>query len=126
MSHRFTKEERMTVYQKYDGHCAYCGKSIRYDDMQVDHLIPQYHYDSSKFVDEWDKIDTLENWMPSCRRCNNYKRAHTLESFRHLIETIPIKLERGSFIYKVGMDYGFYDVEPKHVKFFFEWVEEHE
>lgn len=33
------KEERLQVYQMYDGHCAYCGKPIKYEDMQVDHFI---------------------------------------------------------------------------------------
>ena len=35
------KEERKIVYDKYNGHCAYCGKKIDYKEMQVDHLIPK-------------------------------------------------------------------------------------
>ncbi len=35
------KEDRLKIYRKYDGHCAYCGKSIEYKDMQVDHLVPK-------------------------------------------------------------------------------------
>lgn len=35
------KEERLRVYKMYDGHCAYCGKSIKYEDMQVDHIVPK-------------------------------------------------------------------------------------
>lgn len=27
------KEDRLKIYRKYDGHCAYCGKSIEYKDM---------------------------------------------------------------------------------------------
>lgn len=30
----FTKAERELVYQKYDKHCAYCGKELEYKDMQ--------------------------------------------------------------------------------------------
>ena len=30
------KSERQKVYQIFDGHCAYCGKPIIYDEMQVD------------------------------------------------------------------------------------------
>lgn len=35
-----TKQERMEIYNKYGGHCAYCGKEIEYKDMQVDHIKP--------------------------------------------------------------------------------------
>jgi 5-methylcytosine-specific restriction endonuclease McrA len=35
-----SKKMRLEVYNKYNGHCAYCGKELEYKDMQVDHLIP--------------------------------------------------------------------------------------
>lgn len=44
--------------------------------------------------------------MPSCRSCNHYKRANDLEGFRAAIETIPDKLERDNYIYKVGVRFG--------------------
>lgn len=34
------KRLRELVYQKFDGHCAYCGKKIELKDMQVDHFVP--------------------------------------------------------------------------------------
>lgn len=36
----FGKKTREAVYAKYDGHCAYCGRSIDIRDMQVDHFRP--------------------------------------------------------------------------------------
>lgn len=42
-----TKEERLKVYNKYGGRCAYCGREIEYKDMQVDHIVPkQRNYDN--------------------------------------------------------------------------------
>lgn len=38
---RLTPKEREFVYQKYGGHCAYCGCKIEKKDMQVDHSIPR-------------------------------------------------------------------------------------
>lgn len=35
------KETRLKVYRMYDGHCAYCGRTIEYKDMQVDHIVPK-------------------------------------------------------------------------------------
>lgn len=32
------KKIREQIYQKYDGHCAYCGCKLEYKDMQVDHV----------------------------------------------------------------------------------------
>lgn len=31
---KWTKEERKRIYQKYKGHCAYCGCKIRIEEMQ--------------------------------------------------------------------------------------------
>ena len=35
------KSDREKVYDKYSGHCAYCGKPITLQSMQVDHIIPK-------------------------------------------------------------------------------------
>lgn len=111
------KETRHKVYMKYHGHCAYCGKEIAYKDMQVDHLIPLNGYREQG-------TDDFENLMPSCRRCNHYKRANSLERFRQNIEEIPSKLMRDNYIFKVGVDYGFFDSENKNVRFYFELRDE--
>lgn len=116
------KKVREAVYQKYDGHCAYCGKEIGYKDMQVDHLIPVQRERFGKHTEE--QIECFENYTPSCRRCNSYKRAHSLEVFRKYIEEIPVKLYRDSYIYKVGLDYGLVEDHSHKVKFYFEWLEE--
>ena len=31
------KINRRAVYEKYDGHCAYCGRAMEFGKMQVDH-----------------------------------------------------------------------------------------
>ena len=35
----FSKSVRQSVYEKYGGRCAYCGRKIEYNDMQVDHFV---------------------------------------------------------------------------------------
>ena len=62
--------------------------------------------------------------MPACRRCNHYKRAHRLEDFREMIEEIPKKLFRDSYIYKVGLDYNLIIPQEHKIKFYFEQFEE--
>lgn len=117
------KKIREQVYNKYQGHCAYCGKKIEYKDMQLDHIIPQWHLDDIRFNWQWDKIETIENYMPSCRRCNHYKRGNSLETFRKMIEEIPSKLFRDNYIFKVACDYGLFNSENQKIKFYFETVE---
>lgn len=109
-----TRKIREQVYAKYDGHCAYCGREIAYQDMQVDHFIPKRGWNECG-------TDDLENLMPSCRMCNHYKRAHSLETFRRYIAEIPGKLHQ-NYIYKVGLVYGNVTEHPKPIRFYFEEV----
>lgn len=116
-------DDRQKVFEKYGGRCAYCGRKIEYKDMQVDHMTPQIAYKDGKAEGNKDEIANL---MPACRRCNHYKRSNTLESFREMISKIPFKLARDSYIYRVGMAYGFYDDKSREIKFYFERCEKPE
>ena len=116
-----TKQQRQQVYNKYNGHCAYCGCELEYKDMQVDHLIPLNDWNNSHTDEE---LWSMDNLMPSCRLCNHYKRNYTLEHFREAIEKIPFKLNRDSYIYRVGVKYGMVLANEYNVKFYFETYEE--
>lgn len=111
----FSKAIRQNVYEKYNGHCAYCGKKIEYKDMQVDHFVAKkgWHENGS---------DDISNLMPACRMCNHYKRANSLETFRRYIEEIPKKLKQ-NYIYKVGVAYGNVVENEKPIEFYFEKVQ---
>jgi hypothetical protein len=111
---------REAVYYKYDGCCAYCGKALQPKDFQVDHLIPVQRERFGKYTEE--QLERFENYMPACRRCNHYKRAHSLEVFRKMIEEIPAKLIRDNYIYRVGLDYGLLEPHEHKVEFYFEYL----
>ena len=121
-----TKKEREAIYNKYNGHCAYCGKEIEYKDMQVDHIIPQRRATAraGRGRVPLDVVEDPSNLICSCRSCNHYKRAHSLETFRRYIEEIPMKLSRDNYIYKVGLRYNLIEEHPRKIKFYFEQVEE--
>ena len=114
----FSVETRKAVYDKYNGRCAYCGREIAYKDMQVDHFIAKRGWNESG-------SDDISNLMPSCRMCNHYKRANSLEIFREYIQEIPRKL-RSNYIYKVGVVYGNVIEDPKPIVFYFEQGERKE
>ena len=113
----FSRKTREAVYAKYDGHCAYCGRAIDIKDMQVDHFLPLRAWGI-----EDAGTDDIKNLMPSCRMCNHYKRANSLETFRRYIAEIPRKL-RENYIYKVGVVYGNVIENEKPIEFYFERME---
>ena len=103
------KELRQIVYQKYRGHCAYCGKKLKYSEMQVDHIV------SKHFGGEND----LSNYNPSCRSCNFYMSSDSLELFRKHLLTIHKRIVK-PFTARVGIDYGIVKIKPFDGKFYFE------
>lgn len=105
-----SKEERMLVYCKMKGHCAYCGCELEYKDMQVDHVIPLAHGGE----------DAVDNMLPTCRGCNHYKRGMEFEKWRKQIEQIPRVLERDCYTYRRGVSFGVVEPKPHRVVFYFE------
>ena len=101
---------RKIVYEKYNGHCAYCGDAIKYKDMQVDHI-------NSVFLK--GKDNDISNLAPACRSCNFYKGTMTVEGFRGQLGLIVERLEK-VFIYRLARDYGLISENKKDIKFYFE------
>jgi 5-methylcytosine-specific restriction endonuclease McrA len=122
------KHSRQEIHDKYDGHCAYCGKKITLKQMQVDHLIPksQEHYmvyDTGNWVEVQQIMESYDNLMPSCRRCNHYKRAHTLHNFRVMMKSLHERIKK-IYIVKVAIDYGIVTFNEWDEMFYFEHAEE--
>jgi 5-methylcytosine-specific restriction endonuclease McrA len=112
------KKERLQVYNKYGGHCAYCGNVIELKDMQVDHIIPQCRLEYG--IDR-QQMDSIKNLNPSCHRCNHYKRTASLETFRKMLKTLHERTQK-IYINKVAEDYGIIKVEPWDGEFYYEKV----
>ena len=119
MRRKLTRAERETVYNKYDGHCAYCGREIPFKGFNVDHLRSLYMYDY-----EDDEINSIDNLMPSCRSCNQYKATMDLEKFRHMLSGIPKRLARDISTYNIAIRYGMIEEHNEPIRFYFEKVEE--
>jgi len=113
------KNTRILVHEKYGERCAYCGKSIEYKEMQVDHIRP--HRQWVEGLLDGEDINDIENLNPSCRRCNHYKRAKGLESFREFMKTLHERIGN-DYITKVGLDYGVVELKPFDGVFYFEKV----
>lgn len=127
MRKAISKKIRQKVYEKYNGHCAYCGCELEYKDMQVDHIVPVYDIETRVFnknlsLDGSD--DPIDNYMPSCRACNFYKGTFTLEKFRENISTILYRNLKKNFNYKLLLKYGLIKEDIHEVKFYFEQLKE--
>ena len=68
----FTKSKRRRILQKYNGRCAYCGRSISMSTMSVDHFVPKCKGGTGAF----------DNLMPSCLECNHLKNNDYISVFR--------------------------------------------
>ena len=125
---QISKSVRKRVYEKYNGHCAYCGKEINYKDMQVDHIIPIAHscYGPREQAEkvhkmfEDESINGIDNLMPACRACNFYKGIYTIDGFRNRIKSELDHTCRQSFQTRLAMQYGIIKYEPWDGKFYFE------
>lgn len=102
------KERRLLIWNKYGKRCAYCGNDLEYKNMQADHLVPQRSGGTSN----------TDNLMPSCRRCNHYKRGDTIETFRCSMQTLHERV-RNIYIVKVAIDYGIVSMTTTFDGFFY-------
>ena len=46
--HRFSYVERYALWRAYDGRCFYCEKPLDFQDMTVDHIIPEWLIEHSE------------------------------------------------------------------------------
>ena len=104
------KSVRLKVYEKYNGHCAYCGCELELKDMQVDHIESVYWYNGA---------NDIENYNPACRMCNFYKSTMPIEDFRKQLGKLTSRLEK-TFIYRLAKKYGLIQEVEKPIKFYFE------
>lgn len=73
---KLTTEERTYIYNLFNGHCAYCGCELSYEDMTVDHVKP---------LNRRNGTDTIDNMFPACFKCNHDKHNFTLEKYRRML-----------------------------------------
>ena len=107
---RRTRPDRKKIYDKFRGHCAYCGAEITPKQMHVDHVHPRFRGGQ----------DDENNLNPSCRRCNSWKSAWTLEEFRREIGAQVARLALRSPGYRLARDFLLIAETGEEVRFYFE------
>jgi len=109
---RLSKTEREAVYQKCNGHCAYCGSEITFKELVADH------------VDCLARggADATDNMLPSCRSCNRYKSTYTVEEFREQLGLLHRRMMRDSSNYALMYRFGIIKVDESTIEFYFEKI----
>ena len=125
MRRRLSQAERKAVYDKYNGHCAYCGCDIPFKGFNVDHLHCLRNYE---YTEELTGIDvhSIDNLMPACGSCNRYKATMDLETFRKQLQKIPDRLQRDVCTYNIALRYKMVQENREPIKFYFERIKEDE
>jgi 5-methylcytosine-specific restriction endonuclease McrA len=73
-----TRALRLTVWDKTEGRCWYCGDHLNQsDELCLDHVVPL----------SAGGLTTLSNLVPACRPCNATQHGRSLERFRYLMMT---------------------------------------
>ena len=123
-----TKKDRQTIFEKFGGHCAYCG-CILQKGWHADHIKPirrKFKYDRSKqkLVHTGEcrhpKRECADNYFPACASCNINKHSMSIEDFRKLVSGFITSLNRDSVQYRVAKRYGLLEEIEKPVVFYFE------
>lgn len=117
------KKIRQEVYNKFKGRCAYCGCELK-KGWHVDHIQPKFHNWSDDDIARHLKTkrgdDTIDNYNPSCPRCNKWKSTWSIEQFRREISLQTERLKRDSSAFRIALDYGLIQETEIEVKFYFE------
>lgn len=126
----FKKELRIRIYNKFNGHCAYCGEKIQLKQMQIDHIIPQRNFEKCiknnfrvpKFLSHLtlQDLNHKDNLLPSCMVCNNWKSSHDLELFRSELSEQIDRLNKRSSNYRIAKKYHQIIECIKPIVFYFE------
>lgn len=123
---------RKQVFEKYHGHCAYCGCMLPEKGWHIDHVKPVrrlYEDVSIESKGEWKrvcvgmgkpKLDCLDNCMPSCASCNINKHGYSIEEFRKNISGYLNSLNLRMVQYKMAKKYGLVVETNQPVVFYFE------
>lgn len=125
-----SKKDREKVFNKYGGHCAYCGCEITLKSMHVDHYLSQRNF-LHHILNNWripehlthldvDDVDHIDNLMPACVSCNKYKTANHIEAFRADLQAQAQRLRNNNPMIRLNERFGIIQIIEKPIVFYFE------
>jgi len=117
---KWKKGIRISVWNKYNKRCAYCGIKLQYDKMQIDHITPIHRGTLQSQLNVLKGKNTIENYNPSCKSCNSSKSTYTVENWRYEISQKKDRLLRDSSTFRLLNRFKLITTRDKKVLFYFE------
>ena len=114
---RLKMTKRQTVYDKFNGRCAYCGCELKAG-FHIDHIEPIRRNSDGSCLNPQN--ESLSNMNPSCPSCNIMKHNQSIEQFRVMIKNFVTNLNKYNNQYKFSKKYGLITENDVEVKFYFE------
>jgi hypothetical protein len=127
------KSDRLKVFNKYGGRCAYCGCELPVKGWHLDHMEPIGRRWKYKTLPnglatytrvpngcDFPERDHIDNAMPSCAKCNINKHGDTVEQFRANIAKYLESLNKRMVQYQMAKKYGLVKETGNYVVFYFE------
>jgi hypothetical protein len=110
-------KNRKLIFDKSGGKCWYCGCDLTGTRWQADHFYPVIRFLGKMFYPE---LNTIDNLVPSCAPCNNFKHASQIEGFRWNVNEQFQNVPKNSTGMRQLMRLGLVDISVKPVVFWFE------
>ena len=109
------KQDRKIIFDKFNGHCAYCGCELQLEKFQVDHFEAQYW----AIAEGGQPDNSYENLMPACAECNRYKSDWTIEVIRTWLEKSKKQLVKTQNL-RILNRIGGFTISDEPIKFYYE------
>ena len=112
---------RDLVFNKFNGHCAYCGCLIKRSKFHIDHFIPLKRGISDRELKGSKRgSNELDNYFPSCASCNSSKNSYSIEIWRKELSLKIMRLNRDSSQYCLMKRFGLIKETGLPIIFYFE------
>ena len=118
MANTSDKGIRKIVFDKYNGHCAYCGVILNIEKFTIDHIEPKLR--KMSYSNRKPGSDLVSNMNPSCQSCNSSKSVFTIDQWRAQIELKYNRLLRDSSTFRLLVRFGIVRKVSNKLKFYFE------
>lgn len=97
--HRFTASEKFSLWHAYKKMCFYCKELIPFQEVTIDHILPEVLIETPKKLLELKEyygldrdfsINDYENWVPCHAHCNQEKGSKTFPASPAMINQLDI------------------------------------
>lgn len=110
-------KKRDLILSKSNGHCWYCGCDLTGKKWQADHFHPVIRIAGEM---QYPELDVIDNLVPSCAPCNNFKHSNNIEGYRGTIREQFINVPKYSTGARQLLRMGLISMDEVPVTFWFE------